>query len=79
MNVVVSVFRVGSVACLGCTFKVEATHDWDLTQAQKGRKSLTDSSMSEAEQMDVGAAIRRAFSFLSSRTTGKTSLMISPR
>ena len=35
------------------TFKLKVLHDWDLTQAQKGRRSLADFSISEAKQMDV--------------------------
>ena len=29
-NVVLSVFRVVSAACLCCTFKLKVLHDWDL-------------------------------------------------
>ena len=55
VNVVVPVFRVvlWHVSVAG-TFKLEVLNDWDLKQAQKGRRSLEDFSISGAEQMDVG-------------------------
>ena len=51
------------------TFKLEVTHGCDLEE-HKYRKgagpSFADMSTPEAEQTDAGAAIPRAFSFLSS-------------